>query len=292
MKTDENTILWFVWQFNKHRVSVHAAQVAFFIMISFFPFSMFLVTLLGYADIEREVFQTVIVDIIPSSLSGLVANWIEESFHAGGTVLSLTVVSTLWAGSKGIDSLSLELENIYELKNRRNFVLRRLHSVLDTFFFTTMIVISLVVLVYGNQIAQLVMQYFPAIRHLKILLFLSRAALSLFLFVFYFTCLYTFIPKHHGRMRDELPGAIFSAFLWILTSYLYSLYVDSQIAFGSVYGSLTSLILLMLWLYFCIIILFLGALLNSYLRQHSKLSLRCTLKEFRSLLLKFPENKN
>lgn len=291
METTDNIIVWFINKFIHHRISVHAAQVAFFIMVSFFPFSMFLITLLGYTSIEEHVLQTIVQDIIPGSLSALVSGWIQESYHASGTILSITVISTLWAGSKGIDSLSFEFENIYELENRRNFVMRRIHSILDTVLFTAMIIISLIVLVYGNQIVQLITHYFPSIEHLEILLFITRAGLALFLFSFYFTCMYCFIPKRHGKIRDEIPGAIFSAFLWILFSYLYSIYVDSKPVLGSVYGSLTSLVLLMLWLYFCIVILFSGALLNNYLRHHTKLNLLAALKELPSLLPSFRENR-
>lgn len=290
MKTTDNIIIWFANHFSKHRISVHAAQVAFFVMVSFFPFSMFLITLLSYTSIEQSVLQTIIHNVIPGSLSVLVSGWIAESYHASGTLLSITVITTLWAGSKGIDSLSLELENIYELDNRRNFIMRRIHSVFDTVLFTAMIIISLLVLVYGNQIAQLVTHFFPALEHVGLLLFVARAGLSLLLFTFYFTCMYCFIPKRHGKMRDEIPGAIFSAFLWILFSYLYSLYIDSK-SLGSVYGSLTSLVLLMLWLYFCISILFAGAVLNHYLRTHAKLNLISSLKVLPSLLLTSRENK-
>lgn len=290
MRTRDNIIIWFANHFSKHRISVHAAQVAFFVMVSFFPFSMFLITLLGYTSIEQSVLQTIIHEVIPGNLSVLVSGWITESYHAGGTLLSITVITTLWAGSKGIDSLSLELENIYELDTHRNFIMRRIHSVFDTILFTAMIIISLLVLVYGNQIAQLATHFFPALEHVGLFLFIARAGLSLLLFTFYFTCMYCFIPKRHGKMRDEIPGALFSAFLWILFSYLYSLYIDSK-SLGSVYGSLTSLVLLMLWLYFCISILFAGAVLNHYLRTHAKLNLIASLKVLPSLLLTSRENK-
>ena len=284
MKQTNNCILWFVTTFNKYRISVHAAQVAFFIMVSLFPFLMFLITMLGYTPINQTVLEATIYKLIPGSLSQLVAGWLKESYHASGTVLSLSAISALWAGSKGFNSISYELEEIYEIENRRNFFSRRIHSILDTILFSVMIVVSLTLLVYGNQII-------PSITHIETLLFLARSGLALFLFVIYFTLMYYFIPKRHGRIRDEIPGAIFSSVLWITFSYLYSIYVDTKHTFGSVYGSLTSIVLLMLWLYFCIIFVFSGAMLNQYLRHHKRLSLLSSLRQFPVMLLSSLQNK-
>lgn len=287
---DNNMILWFIKKFKEHRISIHAAQVAFFIIVSFFPFMMFLISILGYTPIDQEMLETVLAKLIPGNLSHLVINWLGESFAASGTVLSITIISTLWAGSKGFNSISYELEDIYEIKKRRNFFVRRIHSILDTVIFSVIIAVSLIVLVYGNQIIQLIMRFFPAITDLKGLLFLTRSGLALFLFVIYFTYIYCFVTKRHGRIQDEIPGAIFSSTLWIIFSYLYSVYVDSR-HFGSVYGSLTSIVLLMLWLYFCICFVFTGALLNQFLRHH-RFNLIHSLREIPAVLLSFLKSKN
>lgn len=291
MKKDTNTIVWFIYKFNKYQFSVHAAQVTFFIMLSFFPFMMFLLSIFKYTSIDQTILETLIYELVPGNLSHVVSNWVKESYLASGTILSITAISTLWAGSKGFNSISYELDAIYEIKNRRNFIFRRLHSILDTILFSTIIIISLVLLVYGNQIIQVILRFLPPIQDLGIFLFLARSSLSLFLFVTYFTCMYTFVPKRHGRLREEIPGAIFSSFLWIGFSYLYSIYVDTKYIRVSIYGSLTSIVLLMLWLYFCIIFIFLGALLNQYLRHH-KLNLIHSLKEIPKELRLFLKNKS
>lgn len=291
MKQRDNCFFWFITKFNEYRISVHAAQVAFFIMVSLFPFLMFLITMLGYTSINQTVLETTIYKLIPGSLSSLVTSWLRESYSASSTVLSLTVISALWAGSKGFNSISYELEDIYEIKNRRNFFLRRIHSILDTVIFSIMITVSLTLLVYGNQIIQLIIRFFPSITHIETLLFLARSGLALLLFVIYFTFMYYFIPKRHGRIRDEIPGALFSSILWIAFSYLYSIYVDTKHTFGSVYGSLTSFVLLMLWLYFCISFVFLGALLNQYLRHHKNLNFLSSLRQSPGMLLSYLQNK-
>lgn len=288
----DNIIIWFLNKFEEHRVSIHAAQVAFFILVSFFPFMMFLITLIRYTPLTEEIILTTAERIVPSSLDSIVSSWLHETFEsASGTLLSITVITALWAGSKGFYGIATELNEIYEVPKKKNILLRRLLSVLYTIVFTVMIILSLIVLVYGNRIVNLINSYFPVMANLTLLSFLLRSVASFIVFVCYFVFLYRFVPERKSTFRQELPGAILSAFLWIAFSYLYSLYVDYRSAFSSAYGSLTYMVLLMLWLYLCIIIIFLGAMLNQYLATHKKINFISSLKGTVSLALSFRENR-
>lgn len=288
----DNIIIWFLNKFEEHRVSIHAAQVAFFILVSFFPFMMFLITLIRYTPLTEEIILTTAERIVPSSLDSIVSSWLHETFEsASGTLLSITVITALWAGSKGFYGIATELNEIYEVPKKKNILLRRLLSVLYTIVFTVMIILSLIVLVYGNRIVNLINSYFPVMANLSLLSFLLRSVASFIVFVCYFVFLYRFVPERKSTFRQELPGAILSAFLWIAFSYLYSLYVDYRSAFSSAYGSLTYMVLLMLWLYLCIIIIFLGAMLNQYLATHKKINFISSLKGTVSLALSFRENR-
>ncbi len=287
-----NIFIWFINKFNEHRVSIHAAQVAFFIIVSLFPFMMFFITLIQYTPLSESVLLSVVKAVIPGNLSTILATWLKETYAtASGTVLSITVISTLWAGSKGFSSIAYELDCIYEVPNRRGLFSRRLLSLVYTIVFTLMIIISLILLVYGNRILQAVNRYFPWMSNLQLILFILRSAVSFLVFVAYFLSIYRFIPNRKTRFRDELPGAGFAAFAWISFSYLYSLYIDSYQNFSSVYGSLTYMVLLMLWMYFCIIIIFLGAMLNQYLKNYKHLKILSSLKEIRGILHSFLESR-
>jgi membrane protein len=285
--------MWFIEKFDEHRISVHAAQVAFFILISLFPFLMFFFTLLQYTPLSEDMMNTFIAAVIPGSLSTILTSWIHETYtSASGTILSLTAITALWAGSKGFASIAYELDRIYEVPRRRGLLSRRLLSLLSTLVFTLMIIFSLILLVYGNQIVLAVQHFFPQLTGLRLILFLLRSVISFLLFTVYFLCMFRFLPNRKSRFRDELAGASFSAFLWILFSYLYSLYVDAYPSFSSLYGSLTYMILLMLWMYICIILIFLGAMLNEYRSTHpcQKLQLIHSLRELPGLLRLFLEN--
>lgn len=285
----DNLFFWFNHKFNQHRISVHAAHVAFFVLVSIFPFLMFFISLLQFTPLNEEIIASVFHDLIPGHLSTTVISWLQETYRASNsTILSVTVIAALWTGSKGLFGIVYEMDQIYEVKKKRNLFICRLQSIFYTIVFTLMIITSLILLVYGNQIIQLINHYFPVSRGVTLLVFLLRSCISFLVFVVYFLCLYRFVPKHKTRFRDELPGAGLAAFLWIAFSYLYSIYIDTFNTLSSAYGSLTSIVLLMLWLYFCILILFIGAMLNQYLKEHKgRLNLLSSIRELPSLVPSF-----
>lgn len=83
-----NLYIWSIKNIKSNRISVHAAQVAFFIMVSFFPFLMFFITLLKHTPISEAVLLTSVQKVIPASLSSLISTWLNESFEASTTILS------------------------------------------------------------------------------------------------------------------------------------------------------------------------------------------------------------
>lgn len=292
MKRGENIFIWYFIKFNRHKVSIHAAQVSFFMLVSVFPFLMFLITLLQYTPIDEAMILSAIRSFVPGEMSDLVSSWVRETYAASsGTILSITVISALWASSKGVSSITYALDNIYETEKHRKWLIRRFFSLLYMLIFTIMLAISLTVLVYGNQILQMLGHYFILPSEIAWIMFLLRSAVSFLIFVFFFLCIYRFIPNHRSTFREELPGAGFSAFLWIAFSYLYSVYVDSFGRFTPIYGSLTYIVLLILWLYICIMILFMGAMLNKFLNEHGHLYLLSSLREIKAIAKSYVENK-
>ncbi len=289
--TSSNLFIWFFQKFGSDRISVHAAHVAFFIFASLIPFLMFLITFLSYTPLTEDYVLTTIQTFIPSRLQNFFVRIMEEVYSSSGTLLSLTVIGTLWAGSKGFSGIAFELDTIYESKRQRDLFICRLESIFYTIVFTVMIITSLILLVYGNQIVYWLTGIFPLLSYLNAIVFILRSAVSYLILTLYFLLMYRFIPNHKTTFRNELPGAGLTAFLWIVFSYLYSFYIDSYGSSFSLYGSLTMIVLMMIWLYFCINIIFIGAMLNRYLAIHDSLNLTTSIRELPSLARQFVESK-
>ena len=155
-EVDDNLFIWFMDKFNKHRISVHAAHVTFFMLVSFFPFMMFFVTLLKYTPVSLENILSLSKRVIPAGLQPVLFSWLKETFSsAGSTLLSISIIGALWAGSKGFAGMTLELENIYEVPGHQNALLRRILSIFYTVVLSVMVISSLLILIYGNRIVDL-----------------------------------------------------------------------------------------------------------------------------------------
>lgn len=254
-------------EYVKNTISIYSSNVVFFIMLSFFPFALFFMTLLKYTPITQDYLFSLIQVIIPGQIGDTLGSWIQEAYqHTSGTILSISALMTLWAGSKGFMGITYGLDKIYQAEKKRTWIFNRISSFLYTLAFAAILIISLIVIVFGNQILLMIDSFFSINIPLFIGIFSLRSIVGFAIFLCFFVLLYTFVPHHEGRphIKKHLSGALFTAITWILFSYLYSIYIDSFSNFSTLYGSFTSISLLMLWLYVCINLLFIGAMINEF----------------------------
>lgn len=247
-------------------VSSFAAQGAFFIIISAFPFAMFLLTMIQYLPITEADLLSIVNTYIPDTFSSYIIMILTEVYRTGsGTIISVTAITALWSASRGVLTLIRGMNNIYGIKETRNYFRLRILAVFYTFVFTIMLICTMFFLVFGNSLLIWIQKRLPNLVDLALLIISIRTIVLLFVLVLFFEMLYLFIPNRKSHFMRELPGALIASTGWMIFSYGYSYYIDHLKDFSSTYGSLTAIVLLMLWLYFCMYILFLGGEVNHYL---------------------------
>ena len=126
---------------------------------------------------------------------------------------------------------------------------------------------TLLLLAFGNSISHAINNYFPALQDATLLVISIRASSAMCILILFFLYMYVVIPNHKSNVLAELPGAIASAAGWIGFSYLYSFYIDHMGNFSNTYGSLTAIVLLMLWIYFCMYMLLIGGEINVFIQS-------------------------
>lgn len=265
-------------------ISAFSAQAAFFIIISFFPFVMFLLTLLHYLPLTEPSLVNMITQYLPSSIRELLVDIIGELYNkASTTLVSVTVITALWSAARGFLAIIKGLNGVYRIKETRNYFKLRFVASIYTLVFTVIIVISLGILVFGNKIYIYIQSRLPLLSDLALVVISLRTIVGLCILVVFFLMLYTLIPNRKTKLLKELPGAIVSAAGWMLFSYAYSFYIDNMGNFSYMYGSLAAIVLCMLWVYFCMYIMFIGAEINVVLQNKEMLhDLQNLKKEFES----------
>ena len=263
-----SSFFWFSKKYSDDCISAHSAQVSFFVVISLFPFVLFLLTLIQYTPLTKDMLIQSVDKVFPSAMYSTMNSWINEIYSMSSkTLLSITILSALWAGSKGFLGLITGIQRIYGIKETRNYVKIRLLAIVYTISFSLILAITLLVLVYGNKIFLFLSDSLPFVNDLAILVFAFRATLGLAIFFWFFVLLYKIFPNKKVRMRDQMPGAFFASVLWITFSFLYSFYIDNFANMSSLYGSLAYIVLFMLWLFFCMNFVFIGAEINIFYKD-------------------------
>lgn len=263
-------------------ISAFSAQAAFFIFISFFPFIILLLTLLQYLPITEANLVGTITQYLPTSIKELIVDIIGELYtKTSTTFLSVTAITALWSAARGFLAIIRGVNGVYRIKETRNYFLMRFLASIYTLVFIVLILISFAILVFGNKIYLYIQARVPLLSDLALLIISLRTIVGFCILVVFFLLLYMIFPNRKTRIIQELPGAIVSAAGWMLFSYAYSFYIDNMSNFSYMYGSLAAIVLCMLWVYFCMYILFIGAEINVVLKNKEMLhDLQNLKKEF------------
>lgn len=245
------------------RITLYAAQASFYIMISAVPFVSVLLAILSL--------------VIPVDVSGLVKDYalpaqfqpildkllqdIQIVTVPTVSLLSISALTTLWSASRGMAALRTGMESVYHARSRHGYLLERIRSLFNTLVFIALIVLAVGLLLFGNFIIGL-------IHNLQITDMLQRLRWPFLVFVMCVAFLAVYATtarrseKISNRLMAHLPGALFATLGWIVFSIFYALYIEFFPNAGHIYGSLAAICLMMLWLYFCLIILLMGAEIN------------------------------
>lgn len=252
------------------KIPLHAANTGFFIVLSLFPALLLLLGLLRYTPLTAEHLMELLEDLLPETLDDgarelVFATWQNTTASSVG----LSAVTALWSASRGIYGLLTGLNAVYGAEEDRSYFYTRGISMLYTFAFFLVLLLTLVLHVFGSALLNaLTMVDHPVVifitDHLNLRFFLLLAVQT-----GVFTLMFMVLPNKRNRLRESLPGGIFSSLGWLIFSEGFSLYVERFPGYANVYGSVYTVALSMLWLYCCMSILFYGGALNRYLAHQT-----------------------
>ncbi len=245
-------------------VAAYSAQAAFFIIISFFPFIMLMLSIVQFFPISEATMLRLFTHIFPTAIDSMIVSVVSEIYHTSSTstLISITAITALWSAGKGFLAIIKGLNAVYEIKETRKYIFLRLTSALYTLAFAVMIITTMILFVFGNRLYIWVGQKFPVLMDMALVIISLRTIVGLLTLLIFFLIVYIVIPNRKTRIMSEFPGALICAGGWMGFSYAFSYYFDNFSNYTATYGSLTAIVLFMLWMYSCMYILFVGAELN------------------------------
>jgi len=265
----KNIIFRFIESISEEQVSIYSAQTSFFILLSLFPLIMLFLNAISLTSLSEASIPYLINKYSPDYIRPLLTQIVTDMMsNSSGTILSITAIIALWSGSKGALAIIYGTRKIFNSTKSTNYFVLKISAILYTFSLIVTLAITLVLLVFGNSIFKYIAGIYPVLLSFDILYTLARYIIVLFILTFFFVSVYWLGSDDEYTWRDLMPGALFSSIGWMIFSYLFSVYIDNFNNFSYMYGSLTAIIIIMFWLYFCMYIMFIGALFNRYLYQH------------------------
>ena len=237
-------------------------------MLSFIPFLLVFLTILKYTPvITKTDFLASVSELLPENVSPVIENIVSEINTFSGATIPLNILITMWSAGQGILAIANGLNAIDKTVETRNYFFVRIRAAFYTFIILLAIILSLTLQAFGGLLESLAVKYLPGIPAAIFGLLHIRILLAMLAIVIIALVMYKFLPNKKIRFWSELPGAVFCAVGWQICSWVISEYLRIFKNFTSMYGSLTTLILVMLWLYFSMYIMLIGGQLNRWLKE-------------------------
>jgi membrane protein len=273
------TICDFSNQLTLDHVNAYAAQTSFFFIIAMFPLLMLLLTLIRYTPVSEEMLIESALAIMPNTIDPLIEQIINEMYDQSNfAIISITAVTALWSASKAILAIIRGLNSVFGIDEKRNYIHLRIVASFYTILILVLIVLALGLMVFGNSLLRFFDNNIPLLYELAAFIVSLRGIYVPIIFTIAFVYLYRIVPNRNYSFFDHMPGALFTSLGWIIFSYGYSFYIDNFASSTYFYGSLTTVVLLMLWVYICMYILFIGAEINIQFKEYFR-KIRKQLKD-------------
>lgn len=250
---------------NRKNVNVYAASTAFFLFVSLIPMLILLCAIIPYTPLSEGDLMLAVTEITPEAMHPLIISIISDVYDKSAGILSLAVLVTLWSAGKGVLALMRGLNAINEVTENRHGLLLRLAASIYTVIVLVVLILSLIIMVFGNVWIELLLDSIPSLGPLVSLLLNFRYLILWALITLGLALIYAYIPGIKTKLWMQLPGALLAAWTWNLASFGFSIYVDYFDGF-STYGSLTTIVMVLIWLYIGIYVILLGAYMNKYFR--------------------------
>ncbi|HST53158.1 MAG TPA: YihY/virulence factor BrkB family protein [Pyrinomonadaceae bacterium] len=247
----------------------YAAQLSYYFLLALFPALLFLTSLLGYFAGEDSQLRAGLFNylnaVLPGDASQLVAKTVNDVTQgSGGGKLSFGIVATLWAASNGMTAMSESLNAAYDLKETRPWWKTRLIAIGLTLALSFLIVTSLVLVLYGHNLADTVAIRFGMGDEFALVWKIAQWPIVLVFVLLAFALIYYFAPDARDQNWKWItPGALAGVVLWLLVSFAFRAYLHYFNSYKATYGTLGAVIILMLWFYFTGAAILVGGEMNS-----------------------------
>lgn len=266
-----DTIIYLIVKVKNDDIFASGAQLAYYLVLAFFPFLIFLMTLLGFSNLSSNDVLEWLRRLLPLDVFNLTQSTVVEVIdyqHTG--ILGVSIILTLWTASTGFRGVIKGVNRAYNIEENRSFVTRSVIAMLGVVAMALTVISTLLMSVFGDVIGEYLNSILPFEHLITFIWSALRHTLIVVILIVVFALIYKIAPAKKVRFKDVLPGAITSTLGWLIASTGFSYYVNNFSNYSRFYGSLGAVFVLMTWLYITSMVFIFGVELNSVLEDEKK----------------------
>ena len=251
------------------RLTTYSSSCAYYLFMSLVPVIMLLVSVLQYTPLTRDVVLEAVADYVPDSLYEIVYFIVTSIYNGGRVALTVSILLTIWSASACMKALLRGMDSVYDAERKEDYIRFSLRACFYMIIFVFILMLSFFVMVYGGKILDYIEQSMPVNHSLDFLFTLAkylRFVIILALLALVFCLLYKWMPARRLKFRRQLPGAVFSSVAWAAFAFIFSFYVSLSDRFGA-YGYIGTIMVAMIWIFYCFYFLLLGGFINHYIEM-------------------------
>ncbi len=252
-------------QMTMKNISSFAASTAFFLFISLIPILYLVCSILPFVNITQDALRESINAVLPGVIGMFLNSIIADVYGQSAGGISLAVLVMLWSAGKGMMALMRGLNAVNEVDEEKNYFFVRVIAAVYTVLLIVAVIISMVVSGFGKLIIRMFIDSIPGGSIVYSVFTRVRFLYVWIVLTVLFMLIYSYVPGQRQKFLMQMPGAIFTAVIWNGFSLGFSVYLEYFGDFG-VYGSLATVVIVLLWLYCMSYIVMVGAHINKYFR--------------------------
>ena len=251
-------------------MSILPGQLSFFLLLSIIPLMLIIGVIASISSISTNEIIDVIKTNLPFDISELIIPILDGSGVSYNVII--LIISSFLLASKGTKSITTVASIIYETKEEKtikkyikSFVLA-INLILLIMFLLVVPVLSSRIIIFLSKIKMISFAVEPLLNMINIL----KWPITILIIFINIKIIYVYSPNKEIPMKSVNSGTVFTTILWVLTTWVYSFYINNFSSYNIFYGGASNLIILMLWIYFMSYIFVLGMSINaSYLKNYN-----------------------
>lgn len=255
---------------SERNLGVYATSGCYYLFMSLVPVTMIICCILPYTPFNQNMVMNLIDQYFAKSLGDILRTIASAVYRSNAATLTISIVLTLFSASASMKAVMKGIDAAYKCKEKNNIIVFTVRALIYMVLLVIALIASLVVMVYGGKILILLKKHLGKVGILALLLSQGRYFLVFLVLFNIFLVFYTLMPADKVAVKNQIPGALFSAVIWVAFSWVFTIYVTISDKFGA-YGFLGTVMVCMMWMYYCLFFLLIGGFMNSFLTEEKML---------------------